>query len=47
MKGHLANYGIGDVLELRHQVRRTVKRLQRRPRLLRSFIRHTPLPLRL
>jgi len=43
----LANFAPPDLSALVSRARRCSRSLQRKPRLLRSFIRHCPLPLRL
>jgi transposase len=48
LKGNpLANLGATDVDELAGVARQRGRSLQRKQRLLRSFLAHTPLPLRL
>jgi transposase len=44
--GRLANFAPETVEQVRHEVRREVRRLTPRPSLLRSFFRHSALPFR-
>jgi transposase len=43
----MPNHGISELDELHHRARREARVIARRPRLLRSFVRNTPLPIRL